>query len=184
MKLTKNLLLVVLLVTWSNYLSAYEKFTGSITGSVIEANGHVFTGGQGYQSDEFEDKQVVYFRQERGQKITMTKNNIVFDSSKAQKYHMVVEITERKDDKFKALVNFYQNQIVNEKNDYSALSKIIKKVEVEGNLNAKNDYVFVDDNQPNLKLTLNIDRVFSKQEILSKLSKKLESAEKLNKGAE
>ena len=58
------------------------------------------------------------------------------------------------------------------------------KVEVEGNLNAKNDYVFVDDNQPNLKLTLNIDRVFSKQEILSKLSKKLESAEKLNKGAE
>ena len=118
------MLLVVLLVTWSNYLSAYEKFTGSITGSVIEANGHVFTGGQGYQSDEFEDKQVVYFRQERGQKITMTKNNIVFDSSKsANSIIWSWKITERKDDKFKALVNFYQNQIVNEKNDYSALPK-------------------------------------------------------------
>jgi len=91
---------------------------------------------------------------------------------------MVVEITERKDDKFKALVSFYQNQVVNKNDDYSVVSKVIKKAEVEGLLNSKNDYVFVDDNQPNLKIEFNIDRVFSKQEIFAKLAKKIKNSNK------
>ena len=35
---------------------------------------------------------------------------------------------------------------------------------------------FVDDNQPNLKVSINIDKIFSKQEILERLKKKRASA--------
>jgi hypothetical protein len=180
MKLIKALVVFFLFVFWSSYLSAYEKFTGSVSGSVVEENGHVFTGGQGFkESGEFEDKQVVYFRQERGQKISMTKTNIVFDASKENKYQMVVEITERQGDKFKALVSFYQNQVSQENGDFKVVSKLIKKSAVEGMLNSKNDYLFVDDNQPNLKAEINIDRVFSKQEIMNKLANKISPKEQL-----
>ena len=40
-------------------------------------------------------------------------------------------------------------------------------------LNAENNFSFIDDNKPNLKISINIDRVFEKEEILKRLSEKL-----------
>lgn len=163
-------------------LSANDKYTGMISSTIVEPNGHVYTGDDGFKNEVvFEDKQVIYFSQERGQKLTKTKQNIIFDSSRDTRYHLVLEMLERKGDKFKARVKFFQNAMG--ENDAGVassalISREIKNTEIEGLLNADNRYVFIDDDKANLKLSINIDRIFTKQEIMQRLKRQLEEATK------
>ncbi len=177
-----SIILASILYLLSLNLSATEEYRGMISSTIVEPNGHVYMGDEGFTSGGvFTDKQVIYFSQERGQKITMTKQNIVFDSSRNRKYHLVLEIIERKDEKFKAKVSFYQNAMSETVTSNSTpgnstlISKVIRGEEIEGVLNTENSYVFIDDNKANLKLSINIDRVFSDIEIKERLKKELEN---------
>jgi len=171
-----SIVFIVNLSLWSCNIMADTKYRGLISANVVEQNGHVYRGYEGF-SDEgmFEDIQIIYFSQVRGQKLTLTKKKILIDNSKAHKYHMIVNIIDRKNDMFKAELSFYHNSMVydQQSQDYVLVSKIIKKTRVEGELNTENNFTFINDNKPNLIVSINIDRIFKKEEILAKLKKKL-----------
>lgn len=54
------------------------------------------------------------------------------------------------------------------------VSQLIKTGQVSGTLNSDNKFQFIDDNQVNLKLAMNIDKVFTKDELKARLEKYLQ----------
>ena len=105
-----SLMLASIFTLLSFNLSAKDEYQGMISSTIVEPNGYVYMGDEGFDNGGvFTDKQIIYFTQERGQKLTMSKQNIVFDTSRDKKYHLILEIIERKGEKFKAKVSFYQN---------------------------------------------------------------------------
>ena len=55
------------------------------------------------------------------------------------------------------------------------VSNLIKHAELKGKLNSSSKYQFVDDNQVNFIIELNIDKVFSKEELKKRLEQYLPS---------
>lgn len=171
----KKTILMLTGIIFVSIVSAKTTYRGLVVAHIVEPNGHVYRGYNGFtNSGEFEDKQVIYFSQERGQQISLSKTNLLIDSTTANKYHMLIEMLDRKDDKFKAELSFFENtmEYQDAEKDYQLISKIIKRTVIEGTLNSENNFTFVDDNQPNLKVRMNIDRIFTKEEILKRLKAK------------
>jgi len=165
---------MTLVILWSNDLHAFKKYTGMIYATIVEENGHVYAADSGLTGKgEFKDKQIIYFYQERGQKIALVNNKVLVDNSKEHKYHLVVNVLERKGETFKASVKFYRNSIRANQKSHSIISEVIKNEQVIGQLNARNSYKFIDNGKPNLMIAFDIDRVFPKKEILTKLQKQL-----------
>ena len=169
-------ILIAIVLCFSATLFAQPNYQGLIVAHVIEPNGHVYRGYDGFMSSgKFKDKQMIYFEQERGQKVALSGGKMIVDSSSAQKYHMILEILQREGDKYQAEISFYHNNMEyqEDKQDYVLVSKEIKKAVVNGTLNTENNYSFIDDEKPNLKVSINIDKIFSKEEILKKLQRKI-----------
>ena len=169
-----NFLLVVFIYLSSSVLIADEKYRGLIVAHIVEPNGHVYRGYDGFTNDgEFEQKKIIYFSQERGQVISLNGNNVVFDSSTTNKYHMKLQILDRKGEKYKAELSFFINAMEYQESsqDYALVSKLLKKTEIEGVLNSENKFTFVDENKPNLKLSIKYRSNFQQARDLESVKK-------------
>ncbi|MGX5201196.1 hypothetical protein [Aliikangiella sp. IMCC44632] len=173
----KGSLVIILALSFvSCHSFASTQYRGMISAKIVEKNGHVYGGYVGLEDEGvFEDSQVIYFYQDRGQKVALTKKNLLIDSSNAHKYHLVLNIVERVNDNYKAELIFFHNSMVydDETQDYVLVSKEIKKALVDGILNTESNFKFIDDEKPNFIVSIDIDRIFDKEEILAKLKKKL-----------
>ena len=157
------------IVFYTLCLPAYADYRGIIVAHVVEPNGHVYRAYDGFDSGGiFKREQVIYFGQERGQKISLVNKNIFIDKSTAHKYHLVFAIRDKTDEEFEAEIKFYRNKMTydSKTEKYSVNSTLIKKASITGILNSENKYVFVDDNLSNFRLRLNIDKIFDKDELL------------------
>ena len=167
-------IILIASVTWSSSSAlADSKYRGRIWTQVVEPNGHLYSGFENFGPDTsfVEGKGTIYISQKRGQKLALRGGNLLFDNSKATKYHMVVKIIEGENERYKAEIKFYYNSMEydEETQDHIFVSKLFKKASVSGVLNSRNKFTFVDDNKPNLRVSLNIDKVFNKEEILARL---------------
>lgn len=155
-----------------------NQFKGRIFAQIVEPNGHVYHAIEGFEnSGQFSKKQFLKFRQERGQKVAMVGNKIIFDGENQNKYHLTVEVDEKNNERFLAKVKLFENSL--EFDDKSqkkiVVSNLIKHAELKGKLNSSSKYQFVDDNQVNFNIEMNIDKVFNEEELRKRLEKFLPS---------
>ena len=157
---------------------AQADYRGMIVAHVVEPNGHVYRGYDGFESGGvFKGKQVIDFEQERGQKVSLKPNGLVFDKSTSKKYRMIFEITDKSQEQFQADIEFFENKLEfdTKTEKYLVNSILIKKTSVVGTLHSENEYVLVNDEQPNFRLSINIDKIFTKEELAKRFSAKLEN---------
>lgn len=172
----KHLILLFVYLCSSNAF-AFEKYRGMISTIIVEENGSTFRGDNHIKDTlrirPFDKKVVLYLKQTSGQKTFLVPKHLLIDSSKNTKYHLTIDILSRKNDNFNAKIVFFENSFkADENGDLVLVSKEIKNEEVKGQLNSKNDYTFVNDGKPNLKISLDIDRVFSHEEIKKRFSER------------
>ena len=174
-----SVFIAVLLIFNSSFLQAENnQFKGRIFAQIVEPNGHVYHAIEGFENTgQFSKKQFLKFRQERGQKVAMIGNKIVFDGENQNKYHLTVEVDEKNNERFLAKVKLFENSLeFDEKSQKKVVvSNLIKHAELKGKLNSSSKYQFVDDNQVNFIIELNIDKVFSKEELKKRLEQYLPS---------
>ena len=173
------LFLLTALVLVITNTHASETFNGNIRVQLTEQNGSTFRGDN-YEKDtliikRFSNTKLIYLNQSSGQKVYLAAKNVLFDNKKNSKYHFVLDILENTKDTYKARIKLYLNSLeIDENNKHIILSTEIINEEINGRLNSKNDYAFINDDKPNLKIMLDIDRVFSKEELQERLAKKYE----------
>jgi len=177
--LLKSIVVSFLLLNTSLALAEDNEFRGLIWAQVVEPNGHVYKAVQGFENNgQFSQKQFLKFYQDRGQKVAIVNNRIVFDSSSLNKYHLTVDVQEKSEEDFQAHLKLFENAFkFDEKSQKKVVvSNLIKSAEIKGTLNSKNSFQFVDDNQVNFKVVINIDKVFSQEELQRRLKKYLPAA--------
>jgi len=174
LKLSNILALSISLLILNSHAS--EQYRGVISATIFEKNGQTFSANNSRDtmaSNVFDEKQVLYFDQSSGQKVRLTTNKVLFDNSKNSRYHLTVEISEKNDDSFSATVSYFKNSMqVNKKGEEVLVSTPFKTQEIQGRFNSNNQYSFKDDQLPSLEMWVNIDKVFSREELLNRLNKK------------
>lgn len=108
MKVKRLFFLIIFLFSFP----VYADYRWIIVGHVVEPNGHVYRGYDGFDSGGiFKEKQVIYFEQERGQKISFNQDVASIDNSTANKYSMVFSIQDKSGDEFSAEFKFFKNEL-------------------------------------------------------------------------
>ncbi len=162
----KYVIFFTLFIISFNVIAA-DRYRGSISGKIVESNGHVFVGGAGFTDGVyFKGKDTINFRQERGQKVRLSKEGFLTSNEINNKYHMIAKILNRKDDAFKMSITAYHNFLVFNASGKSTLksTKLFDKM-IKGQLNSKNSYQIIEDGKANFYVDINIDKVFSTEEL-------------------
>jgi len=157
-------------------LPVNSDFRGIVVAHIIEPNGHVYRAYDGFvEGGVFKDsdRNVIYFEQERGHRIAISGKEIVTDNSTGNKYYMAFTLLESDNDNFQANLEFFYNRVNydDKLKEYNVVSQSMKTINVEGVFNTENTYLFTDKDLPNYRVRINIDKLFSKDEIIKRHEK-------------
>ena len=161
---------VFMLLTFSG--SATTTYRGYVSGKVNETNCDTY--GFFGPSQTFDEKLFFGLDQQSGQQIFWTNQGDVFETSANNKYIASVSITAAGEESFLAEIQLFKTSPKSKSASVTAiLSNQISEYTFSGILNAKNEYEFIDDQEHDFFLKIEIDKNFTLEEKQARLLKKL-----------
>lgn len=155
---------LIVIGLFSLFAVAEDRYRGTISGSINEANGDHFAFFGSVDGAGKEQK--FYYSQHSGQRAAWTDKALHIDASQENKYSMLFKIVKRNDDVFRADIKIFEHFIVEVSPGKGVIeSRQIHIQQVKGELNTRNEFTIINEGKAHIQLTINIDREFTLEEI-------------------